>query len=285
MTIRELLKDAVQQIPRHDADVLLASVLKKDRAWLLAHDDDRVAAVRARQFRSLVARRKKHEPIAYLTKEKEFYGRPFSVSTHVLIPRPETELLVERALATMTDDSVVWDVGTGSGAIAVTLAAERTDAVVLATDVSAWGAMAARWNAKRHHVAERITALKSNLLQPPAYRWLKRQSKTRQHLVITANLPYLPASDKKKLMPDVVKYEPSLALFSGTDGLTLIKRLLGQLSRHLPEWGYEHTTILLEFDPPQAAMLKKIVKKLFSHASVTTHRDLAGRNRLMEVLV
>jgi release factor glutamine methyltransferase len=282
-TINTLLIEAAKRIERTDAAVLLAHVLNTQKAWLVAHRDDRVPAVQARKFRALVDRRAKHEPVAHLTNHREFYGRPFFVSRNVLIPRPETELLVDRALAVMQTDALAWDVGTGSGAIAVTLAKERTDATVLATDVSSRALTAAKQNAKRNH-AGNVTFLKSDLLQPAAYRWLKKHAKGRD-LVIAANLPYLPASDKKILAPDVVKYEPSLALFSGADGLTLIKRFLGQLARHLPEWQTSSATILFEFDPPQAAELKKIAHGLFPHATVTVHRDLAKRNRLLEIAI
>lgn len=283
MTVRDLLPTA-SSIDRLDAEVLLGYLLKKDRAWMKAHDDVRVTSVIARKFRELIVRRERHEPIAHLIREKEFYGRPFFVSKHTLIPRPETELMVERALSFATGHAIIWDVGTGSGAIGVTLACECPNVIVLATDVSSKALRAAKVNAKRHHAASRMTFLKSNLLQPAAYRWLKRHAPGHK-LIITANLPYLPASDKKTLAPDVVKYEPSLALFSGDDGLTLINRFLGQLSRHASEWRYGEITILLEFDPPQSTALKKIVKKLFPNAEVTIHRDLAKRNRLLEISI
>lgn len=293
MTIHNLL--AASAIPRLDAEVLLAHVLKKNRSWILAHPDDPVSAAKTRQFHALVTRRKKHEPVAYLMREKEFFGRTFTVNHHVLVPRPETELMVERALRSTREargaKQCFWDVGTGSGAIAVTLACERPDAAILATDVSARALAVAKKNAARHHAANQITFLKSNLLQPAVYRLLARHASDRttahphdRDLLITANLPYLPASDKKILAPDVTTYEPSLALFSGADGLTLIRQFLGQLARHLPEWNYQRVTILLEFDPPQAKTLTALAKKRFPRADIMIHRDLAGRNRIMEIV-
>jgi release factor glutamine methyltransferase len=216
------------------------------------------------------------------------------MNRHVLIPRPETELLIERVLQRLQKEkqsTVIWDVGTGSGAIAITLAKEIPRAAILATDVSTRALSVARTNAKRLGVTRSVTFLKSNLLQPQAYSWLKRHSinpapgalPSAPSLLITANLPYLPTSDKKKLAPDIA-YEPSSALYAGPDGLLLINRFLRQLARHLPDWRYRNATVLLEFDPPQAATLKKIVQKLFPHASITIHRDLAGRNRVMEII-
>jgi len=287
ITIRALLSDASRAVARHETEILLAHILHRDRVLLLAHDDTSVKPADTKRFRMLVAKRRNHVPIAYLTGHKKFYERSFTVNKHVLIPRPETELLIERVLHRLREKkrtTIIWDVGTGSGAIAVTLAKEIPRAAILATDVSTRALSVARANAKRLGVTRSITFLKSNLLQPVAYRWLAKHGKKQTRLIITANLPYLPSSDKKVLQPDVVKYEPASALFSGSDGLLLINRFLRQLARHLPDWRYHDAAILLEFDPPQAATLKKIVRKLFPHASVTIHRDLAGRNRVMEII-
>lgn len=283
MTVSDVLKDA-SRIDAIEAEILLAFVLRKDRAWLMAHNDERVGSGVIRAFRKLVVRRAAHEPIAHLIRYREFYRRRFAVNKHVLIPRPETELLVERALALMSiaGASVLWDVGTGSGAIAVTVAAERPDVPVLATDVSGRALLVAKHNA-RTHAPRRIAFLKSNLLQPNAYRWLARHAHNNATLVIAANLPYLPLSDKKILAPDVTTFEPSLALFSGSDGLTLIKKFLGQIARHAPEWGYGHVMLLFEFDPPQAKGLRALATTFFPHKKIAIWRDLAGRNRLLEV--
>jgi release factor glutamine methyltransferase len=290
ITIQSILSHAARIIPPRDAEILLANVLRRDRTWLVTHNHTRIRAAHAKRADALIKKRQAHAPIAYLTGHKEFYGRTFVVNKHVLIPRPETELLVERAChATQhlnrSQSLTVWDVGTGSGAIAVTLAKELRDTKILATDISARALTVARKNAKRHNASSRITFLKSNLLQPHSYRWLETHATPQTHLLITANLPYLPASDKKILQPDVVNYEPPQALFSGTDGLLLITRFLKQLSRHLPEWNYGDTTILLEFDPPQANALKKLTKQLFPHASLSIHQDLAKRNRVLEIRV
>lgn len=272
--VRELLQ---AKINRLDAEILLAFVLKRDRVWVKMHGSDAVAARDAKRFRALAARRRKGEPVAYLIGTKDFYGRTFAVNRSTLVPRPETELLVERALDAYGD--VYWDVGTGSGAIAVTLACERPGVDVLATDVSARALTVAQQNARTH--GAKVTFVKSNLLQPAAYRWLKKQKGS--HLVVAANLPYLPVGDKKKLAKDVVNYEPASALFSGTDGLDLIQRFLRQFSRHVRDWEYADVTILLEFDPPQAKTLKVLAVDLFPDADVAIHRDLAKRERVLSL--
>lgn len=291
MTIQEALHDAARKlqpkkitcaadksIGRLEAEILLAHALKKDRIWLLTHPSSRLPSPASRLFSTHVHRRVKHEPVAYILGEKEFYGRRFVVDKNVLIPRPETELMIE--LAKEMRPSVVWDVGTGSGAIAVTLACELPRAKILATDISSRSLDVAKRNAICLGVSPHITRLKSDLLQPSAYRWLKRHAK-KDSLLICANLPYLPSSDAKKIDPDVATFEPPRALYSGKDGLDLITRFLGQLTRHIPDWAYQTVTILLEFDPPQTKKLLKLSKSLFPDATIKILKDLAGRDRVL----
>lgn len=277
---------ADREVGRLEAELLLGHVLDKEKTWLLVHGDMVVRAADARCFHALVRRRKAHEPVAYLIGERLFYGRSFLVNRHVLIPRPETELMIERALRVIGNRLrfIAWDIGTGSGAIAVSLAAEAARVPILATDTSVRALAVARRNARRHNVSSRITFLKNDLLQPAAFRWITHHAvRGANHLVILANLPYLPDADKRRLAPDVVRYEPRGALFSGPDGLTLIRRLLNQLSRHVPEWKCAHVTILTEFDPPQTAAIKKAAHAAFPSACLTVHPDLAGRDRMLEI--
>ena len=290
MTVNDALHDAAHRLQPKiitcaadkslghlEAEILLGHALNKDKVWLLTHPDSPLLTADSRLFDSLIRRRLKHEPIAYILGEKEFYGRRFVVTKDTLIPRPETETMIELA----KDADVIWDVGTGSSAIAVTLAKELPDARVLATDIGSKTLLVAKKNA-RILGAKNIAFLKSDLLQPAAYRWLAKNA-NKNRLIVCANLPYLPTSDAKKLDADVVKFEPKRALFSGADGLDLISRFLGQLSRHLDEWDYASSTILVEFDPPQAVTLRRIAKKLFPGSDVTIHKDLAGRNRVLKI--
>jgi release factor glutamine methyltransferase len=303
MMLKELLKQATKQlqprkitcsadtdIGRLEAEVLLAHVLKKNRVWLLAHPEAEVMSAQSRVFERFVKRRMKHEPIAHILGEKEFYGRTFVVNKHTLIPRPETELMIDVVKTTVEPDphlhgdnsgnrTIVWDVGTGSGTIAVTLAKELPKATILASDVSARALAVAKKNAKR--LGADVTFLKSNLLQPNTYRWMQKHPGA--DVVIAANLPYLPNSDKKKLDLDVVKFEPSSALFSGADGLHLIRRFMGQLSRHLPEWNFRRAILLFEFDPPQVKTIRQLAEKFFPRAEISIHQDLAGRDRVIEI--
>ena len=299
MTIRELLSATAKQLQpkkitcaadrdlgRFEAEILLAHVVKKDRAWLLTHDDYCLSSTIYRLFRSLVARRLKHEPIAYIQGEKEFYGLPFSVNRHTLIPRPETEQVVELACAAIKRKPknkkarhaapLLWDIGTGCGAIAIATAKHIPGCHVLATDISSASLTIAKKNAQRNKVSN-IKFLKSNLVDLSARRFLEKMKTS--HLVITANLPYLPTNDKKTMDRDVVGYEPSSALFSGPDGLALIEKLLRQLAAFDIHFG----TLLLEHDPRQTKKLHAMAMKLLPHGTVQTHKDLAGRDRVTEI--
>lgn len=299
MTVKRLLARAAKRLqPKRivceadrslgwlEAEILLAHALKRDRAWLAAHADESVRAIDVKRFQKLVARRARHEPVAYILGEKDFYGRPFIVNKYVLIPRPETELLVDLARQTARPNEriLIWDVGTGSGAVGVTLAAELPRVSVIATDISTKTVKVAIENARRHGVADRMHILKvgatrgSPLLGATVLRLIQRHAKTRP-LVIVANLPYLPDGDRKKLDADVIKYEPNDALFAGKDGLDVIKRFLRQLARS----DLKPHAVFLEFDPPQAAQLTALAKKLFPASHAAVHKDLAGRNRVLEI--
>lgn len=227
-TISDILSDAVPALasagvdsPRLDAELLLAHVLGAARGWLWAHPEADVPAEAQARFDQLLARRLRREPLAYLLGEREFYGRPFFVTPDVLVPRPETELLVEAVArwACSRGEAKIADIGTGSGAIAVTLAMELPEARLFAVDLSAGALAMARRNAERHGVAERIVFLLGDLLAP-----LRGAGETLDAIV--ANLPYIAEETYRTLMPEVRDYEPELALRAGDGGLALIRRLI-----------------------------------------------------------
>lgn len=292
-TIRDVLRPASEDLKpkriacaadhdlgRLEAEILLAHVLKKDRTWLHAHDTDRIAAAKLKQFRVLVARRKKHEPVASIVGQKEFHGHAFLTARGVLIPRPESELLVELADKTLfrnpSRHDLVWDVGTGSGAIAIAIAKEIAPRTVLATDISPAALALAKKNARRLG-AKNVTFLKADLLDANVRRMLEKKKPAR--LVIVANLPYLPESDRKKLEPDVVNYEPASALFAPKGGLGLIEKLLRQIS----SFDIHVASFFLEYDPPQTKKLRALAKSFFPKATVRVRKDLAGRDRVLEI--
>ena len=203
---------------RRDAALLARWVLGWDTADWLARTREAPPAGFEAQFSLVIGRRAAREPVAYLTSQREFYGRTFRVNRHVLVPRPETELVVEEALgflAARTNPRVA-DVGTGSGCLAVTIALECPGARVLATDSSEAALVIARENATLHGVAERLDWLHTDLLG----------DETDAFDLIVANLPYVPEDDRESLPPEVSRYEPASALFGGPDGLDVIRRLL-----------------------------------------------------------
>jgi release factor glutamine methyltransferase len=262
-----------------DAEVLLAHVLGLGRAALYAHLETPVAADAAARFDALLARRLRREPIAYLTGEQEFWSLPFAVTPDVLIPRPETEMLVEVGLtllraplaqrsgagAGIPTRPQVLDIGTGSGCVAVAVARELPDVRVTAVDISPAALVAARGNAERHGVAARVTFIESDLYAAlPAGATFD---------VILANPPYLAPGDA--VSPEVA-FEPQSALLAGADGLDVIRRLIAGAAAHLHPGGW----LLMELGAGQA----EAVRTLVAAAGLTATRiapDLAGIPRLL----
>jgi len=238
-TIREALNAAItflesQNIAgaRLDAELLLAHTLRKNRAWVLAHDDETLAPHQIADFEAFISRRSEHTPVVHLTGTREFYGLDIDITPDVLTPRIETEQMVELAVKYVPAKARLIDIGTGSGAIAIAIAAHRPDLHITATEISPEALAVARRNAKKHHAG--IDFLESNL-------WEKVDGKFD---AVVTNLPYL--RDDAELMPEVTK-EPSVALFGGEDGLDLYRRFLEGLPEHLAPGGYLFT----ECDPWQ----------------------------------
>ena len=225
------LKFAVQQVARHlergphperarlDAETLLLHVLDKNRAWLLAHPEEEISDHQAARYSRLVERRYAGEPMQYITGRQEFYGLPFGVTPNVLIPRAETEHLVEKVLSLSAgfDRLRIVDVGTGSGAIAVALAHRMPRAEITALDISPAALEQARANAEENGVAGRLRLVRSDLLAEVA---------SQKFEVVVSNPPYVATGDRESLSVEVREYEPALALFAGTDGLDVYRRLI-----------------------------------------------------------
>lgn len=283
MTIREIriqgtqtLKKVGVESPALDADLLIAHALGVSKETLYTHGEKRVPPAKLQRARRFLDRREKREPVAYILGEKEFFGFPLFVGRAVLIPRPETEILVSTArdLCPPTGCELI-DVGTGSGAIAVVLAKLLPRARVTATDISQEALAFAKRNAKRLGVARRVRFLRGNLLMPLRN---ARPLATNGPLIITANLPYLPTAVWRQTQPDIRRYEPRLALVGGPDGTRLIRELIRELA-HLPKpW-----TLLAEIDPHQYRPLRSLAKKLFPSAEVSAVKDLAGKNRVLVI--
>ncbi len=211
---QEHLAGAVEQ-PRREAALLLGEVLRLSEAQLYARADDDVPEPAAVSYGQLIRRRADRIPVAYLLGRREFHGRSFAVDPRVLIPRPETEHLVEAALNCIDDGARVLDVGTGSGCIAVTLALERPGSRIVATDLSPGALAVAAANCRRHGVADRVRLVRADLLSalcPGAFD------------VVVSNPPYIDVGEWPSLMPEVRDHEPPEALFAG-DGLDFYRRL------------------------------------------------------------
>lgn len=225
-------------------------VLGKNKAWLLAHLEEELSEANAIRFTQLVERRYRGEPIQYIVGETEFYGLPFLVTPDVLIPRPETEHLVEKVveLAPLFPKPRMVDVGTGSGAIAIALAHEWPSAEITAIDVSPSALELARRNADRIGFADRIRFLEGDLLAPVVFERFD---------FVVSNPPYVPATDRDSLSVEVREHEPGLALFAGEEGLDVYRRLIPEAFCVLESGGF----LLMEIGYGQSAVLAGLLKE------------------------
>lgn len=275
VTLGELLADARRRLsgaaftpPLREASLLASRVLELSEAQILAHPESPVPPARAARYERLLRRRLSGEPVAYLLQEREFYGRPFYVDRRVLIPRPETEHLVEAALAHLRPGSTVLDVGTGSGCIALTLALERPRTTVVGTDRSLSALAVAAINRDRYALGERLRLLAADLLAPLL---------ASDFSVVVANLPYVDPADASRLSPEIVHFEPAAALFSTATGTAALERLLVEASVLRPG-----TVLLLEIGMGQLPWLERTV-----HSSelelACVHDDYARIPRVAEL--
>ena len=272
---------SVPQNPRLDAQVLLAHVLGVNSAYLFTHGDETVSHDVVDQFQRLVSRRGRHEPVAYLLQSKSFFSREFFVNNHVLIPRPDTEVLVEHALNSATAQSTFLDIGTGSGAIGITLALE-TNLPTFAIDVDPGALAVAQHNATS--LGTHVQFFQGSLMQP--FTTIEPPS---DHLIITANLPYLTPWQWQDLDPDVREYEPKLAFLGGADGLALYDELCTQLRSYLHEQSRRGRRIavdlFIEIDQSQRLTAPALLKTHFPDARIQVIRDLAGKERVVRASI
>ncbi len=271
--------------------MLLAHTLGRDRSWLIAHGNDPLSGADLQRFEALVVRRAAGEPVAYLIGTAWFCGRAFEVNPSVLVPRPESEHLVEAALHHLGgyEKPVVLDVGTGSGAIACTLAAELSRAVVYATDRSAEALAIARHNARAldlasSHDSGRYSEHGSGHHEPIEGRIhfeladLLPHDQTLRFDCVVANLPYVPSADLPQ-KPDPAAFEPREALDGGPDGLREYRRLLARLPGRIDD----RALVLLEAAPPTIAALRDLAAASFPHAGVAVGNDYAGLERYVSM--
>lgn len=303
------LRNSSSETPRLDVEILLAFVLHTDRAGLYAHPERSLSAAERSRFEELIERRRRHEPVAYIIGSRGFYGLDLLITPQVLVPRPETEVLVEHALlaieslgarvpsapvagsrsngsnghgpgsfppyaqffgASVLDNHILMaDVGTGSGAIAISVARHHPRVMIYASDVSADALSVAQKNAASLQVAERVQFLSGSLLSP-----LPQPVD-----IITANLPYVATADIPTLAPDIANYEPRLALDGGPDGTQIIGQLLQQAPSYLRPGG----VLLLEIGSDQGFRVATLARHAFPAAEINIIQDFAGLDRLVRV--
>lgn len=257
-------------LPRLEARVLLAHASGRRREWLIAHGDEPAEARAAAAFAELAQRRRDGEPIAYLTGTREFLGRDFEVSPAVLIPRPETELLVQAALERAPHGARVVDLGTGSGAIAVSLACERDDLRVLGTDASLQALEVAIGNARRLAAQ----ALASSRLRLLAGNWWEAIDPGETFDLVVSNPPYVPGGDPHLSQGDV-RFEPSQALAAGPDGLAALREIVAGASARLQPGGW----LLLEHGYDQDVAVRALLAGA-GFTAIATLPDAAGLPRV-----
>jgi release factor glutamine methyltransferase len=266
----------VSDTPFLDASVLLAHIVDKPRSWVLAHPEADLTEHQQTRLDEALSRLTGGEPFPYILGHWEFFGLEFDLTPDVLIPRPETELLVEKAIAWLQESPAhrtVADVGTGSGAIAISIAVNIPNARVLATDISMKALQVAQRNARKFQVDQRIEFVQRDLLhsRPEIFT-------SEQHLdLLCANLPYIPTNTLLGL--PVYGREPTLALDGGDDGLTLLRRLM----KLAPDWLAPNALMLLEIESTLGIQALSLAHDMFPEAEIHLHQDLTGLDRLLEI--
>ncbi len=260
---------------RLDAEVLLAHIIRKDRVWLITHRDDALDDKHQREFDEALRRRTKRDPLQYIIGSQEFWGLEFKVTPDVLIPRPETELIIETALGIVQDrdrQARIIDLCTGSGCIAVSLAKELTSAHVIATDLSERALAVARENARNHGVADRIRYLEGDLFGP-----LEELDLRGRVDIVVSNPPYVRAGDLAALQPEVKDHEPLMALIAGPEGTEMAKKII----RTAPEYLKKNGALIMEMGLGQAEALTRIAEATGAYDKPGILKDLAGIERVI----
>lgn len=265
---KELMKQSGIENPELEASVLLAKALSIKANDIYVRPEKEVKPEELEDFRQLLERRIRREPIAYIVGEKEFYSRSFVVTPDVLIPRPETEILVEEALKILDDlvSPSIIDIGTGSGCIAVTIGCECQNASIFASDISPEAILIARKNAQGHGVSRRVSFVCSDLLDC---------FKDRSFELAISNPPYVEKSDYVSLDPDVRDYEPKLSLVGGEDGLDYIRRIVSESRRILKKGGW----CIIEIGAGQSDRVTEMLEEA-GFKDISLSKDLSGIERV-----
>lgn len=261
--------------PRLDAEVLLGHLLEKSRLQLYLHFEMPVFQEHLTPFRELIKKRIAHTPVSYLTNRKEFMSLDFYVDERVLIPRPETEQLVETILTAETRDCQrLLELGTGSGVIATSLAVQHPEWEIVATDISESALAVARQNAETHACAARIKFVAGDLFEPIE---AIHANGSAQFDWIVCNPPYIKNTERDTLRPDVRDYEPEIALFGGEDGLDVIRRLIAEAPKYLAPSG----KLILEIGATQADTVRVLLETESAYETYELFKDYAEKERVV----
>jgi release factor glutamine methyltransferase len=292
MTVSDLLKKSIKILSENkirtaelDVRVLICHAIKKDKVFLLTHGEYNPTRAEQIKINKLVKLRSKNIPLAYLIREKEFFKNVFHVDERVLIPRPESEYMVEKALEYIKNSNnpnlSIIDIGTGSGCIILSLAKEleknfsEYNLELFGSDISLRALAVANKNAKRLSVENHVKVCRSDLFN--------NKNLHRNFDLIIANLPYVPKNQasQKSLAEEGIKYEPQNAIFAGDNGAAVIKEFLNQAREHINQNGL----ILIELDPRNAKQILTFSTNKFPDAKIILSKDLAGRDRYLQIIL
>jgi len=261
--------------PRLSAELLLSHVLGLKRIELYTQFDKSVAKPQLDELHGLVKRAGRHEPVAYLTGRTEFYSLELNITSDCMIPRPETELLVQQAIEFLRSrhgTQFVCDLCTGSGCVAVAIARNFPEARLIATDISAGALDAAAQNVEKHHLTERITLLQGDLFEP-----LVRQLDVEQFDLIVCNPPYVSAAEYEALDENVKDYEPRIALFAGDDGLDVCRRVIEKADQFLRPGA----ALMLEIGYAQGPAIRGLLEQTGVFADIEVEKDFHDNDRIV----
>lgn len=299
-TINRTLQNYRHNINQLDLEILMADTIEKSREFVLAHPKYKLTKTQILKLKSQIQRRQRNEPIAYITGHKEFYGLNFKVNKYTLIPRPETEMLVDEILKdlnfSLTDYQLqnnnykIIDIGTGSGNIVISIAKnfpkniQSNNYQLFATDISPSVLKIAKQNAEEHNLTNKITFLQSDLLNNFKFKEPKKITKPQvKKLLVVANLPYLSNEIYNSCAKNVKNFEPKSALYSPKSGLQHYENLFKQIKK-LSIANYKlQIIIILEISPEQKTSINQLIKKYFSKAKVHFKKDLSNKWRMCKI--
>jgi len=279
-TIKQLVQQHKNFKRSNEISLIIAEVIKKEKEFIYTHPEYRLTVFEYLEFRYFLYKLKNNYPLSYITKKKEFFNLDFKISKNVLVPRPETEIMVQKAINTISkknDKVLLIDVGTGSGCIPISILKNINKPIkTIAIDISTKALQVAKQNSEIHDVD--IEFKHGNLLEPILKEDILQNY---TNIVITANLPYI--TEKQYQKEDSIQKEPKQALVADKQGLELYVKLLYQLKKIQDQYLSLKINVLLEIDPSQAQILPNLIQKIFANARVQVIQDLAKKNRVVTI--